>query len=132
MIRLSPPFLAGESVTFLRPAWNTDRYNNREADWSTATEYVAAGVGIAPGDTTEDLDGREQGITVDHTLYLTPDADGAFARGEFGDPLEVIATDDRVAFRGETHEIIGPVLMWVNPYSGARPGCVLRVTRTEG
>ena len=132
-VRVGPPFPNGEPVTIVRPAFVTDRYNNAAPDWDNASEFTLGGCAIAPGDTTEDTNGREAGLSVDHTLYLTPDVGtGIYGWSVYGQPLTAIRKTDRLRFRGEDHEVVGDVDVWVNPYTGERPGCVVRVTRTEG
>lgn len=132
-MRTGPPFPAGEQVDVVRPAFVTDRYNNREPDWDNATEFALTGCAIAPGNTTETTEGRESGQQVDHTLYVTPDAGtGIYGWSVYGEPLEAIWPTDRLRFRGRLSDVVGEIDVWVNPSSGNRPGCVVRTTRTEG
>ena len=132
-MRTGPPFPGGEQVTVVRPALTTDRYNNETPNWDDTTEFVLCGCAVAPGNITEDTEGRESGQRVDHTLYVTADvATGMLGWTAFGQPLEAIWPTDRLRFRGRLSDVVGEIDVWVNPSSGNRPGCVVRTTRTEG
>lgn len=126
-------FPHGETVVIVRPAMVTDRYNNSEPDWDNASEFTLASCGIAPGAPAEFTEGRESGIEVDHTLYVTPDAGtGIYGWSVYGEPLEAIWPSDALRFRGYTHAVVGSIQVWRNPFTGWRPGCVVLTKRTEG
>ena len=126
-------FPHGETVVIVRPATVIDRYNNETPDWDDTTEFVLKNCGIAPGASDEVTDGRELGLEVDFTVYVSPVAGtGIYGWSEFGEPIEAIQPSDRLRFRGQTHGVVGPIEVWRNPFTGWRPGCVVMTKRTEG
>lgn len=128
-----PPFTPGEPVVVVRPAMTADRYGNQTPDWTNTAEYELTGCAVAPGSMDEHLDGRESGVEVDHTLYVTADVGtGIYGWSVYGESLEAIWPTDRLRFRGEEHEVVGRVAIWEDPNTGYRPGCVVRTKRMEG
>ena len=126
-------FAHGEPVDIVRPVLVVDRYGNQAPDWTTPTTYRLARCAIAPGNQVEVTDGRESGVEVDHTVYVTPAAGtGIYGWTEFGEPVEAIRPTDRLRIRGEDHEVVGRIEVWQSPFSGWRPGCVVRTKRVEG
>lgn len=126
-------FAHGEPVVIVRPAMILDRDNNEAPDWDDVTEFTLPQCAIAPGAVFEDLDGREHGIEADFTIYVTPAAGtGIYGWSEYGEPIEAIWPTDRLRFRGDDHDVVGPIDVWVSPFTGWRPGCVVRTKRTEG
>ena len=126
-------FPHGEPVVIVRPETSTDRYGNRTLDWGETREFTLASCGVAPGAPEEEMRDREHGVVIDHTLYVTPDvATGVYGWSVYGESLEAIWPTDRLRFRGEDHEVVGRIRLWVSPFTGRRAGVVVSTRRVEG
>lgn len=109
--------MIGEPVVIITPGVATGRYGDEQPDWSTATSRTVAGAAFAPAGAAELNSGRTA-VIEEPTLYLPAGT--------------VVTAACRVQVRGSTYEAVGDPADWRNPFTGARPGVVLRLRRIEG
>lgn len=89
-----------DQVTVVRASLDdADRYGAQRRDWADATSTVLTGVSVQPMTATEATTDREYTATR-MTLYAPPDAD--------------LRATDRVVWRGDTYEVDGPPMTWVD------------------
>lgn len=106
-----------ETVTVLRAAATTDRYQNTVADWTDPVRTDVAGCMVAPRSSSEDNDGRTAMI-VGLTVYLPAGTD--------------LQPADRLEVRGVVYEVDGEPGDWRNPYTDTRAGLEVAVQRVTG
>ncbi len=104
--------MTGETVTVVRAAPATDRYNNVRADWSSASEVDVDGVVVAP---------RTVGVAGEPTAPGRPSAVEAGLTLWFPAGTPVLATD-RLRVRGELWDVDGVPSSWDPPWPGGAPG----------
>lgn len=109
--------MIGEPVTRLRRvADGVDRYGNPKY---TQQAQEMPGAAVAEGDAAEPREVGRDAVVVDRTLFW------------FGLAVDGRA-DDRWVVRGKTYESVGPAFEWVNPWSSATVGTVVRLRAVTG
>lgn len=110
-----PPYPHGETVTILHPgvASAPDEYGETTA---APTSEVVAGCAVAPGDSRENTL-QQPTVKVDWTVFMPS-----------GVTVEPAA---QVVVRDVTYEVEGEPEDWRNPFTGARPGIVVALTRSQ-
>lgn len=110
------------SITIVRPAWITDRYNSQRLDWEQATRTPVTGVSVQPTATTESAtEPRTQTVT-GWRVYTRAGVD-----------LDVRATDRVELATGVVCEVVGEVARWPHPIrSGAAHHIEFDLQRVRG
>lgn len=92
------------SITVVRPAWITDRYNSQRLDWEQATRTTVTGVSVQPTITTETTtEPRTQTVT-GWRVYTRAGVD-----------VDVRPTDRVELETGVACEVVGEVARWPHP-----------------
>lgn len=102
-------------LTILRPT-ERDEDGNRGEDTVAGT---LTGCAVAPR-TTADASLRASDTSREELDVFCPDIDAD------------VSTSDRVEYAGNVYEVDGLPQRWVNPFTGARPGCVIQISRQVG
>lgn len=107
----------GESVT-VHPyeADGSDPYGNPLEGFGEDIELV--GVAVAPRQQEEVSDTNRRMVAYGFDLYA-----------EFDAP---VGPHDEVTVRDVRCEVDGEIERWRNPFTGKKPGCLIRVKRVEG
>lgn len=114
------PFGHGETVTRVRAARVSDRYNseNVEYDWDDTTDVPIQGCGVALSSTVDPLLDARQAVDSDFTVFAPSGSD--------------INPDDRLVVRDLECEVVGRPFDWSNPFTGWTPGMVVQAKVREG
>ena len=114
-------FAHGETVTRLRGMATIDAYGDEATDWNAPQSLVIVGVAFDPGGSDEPVDaGHTQRVVTSPTLY-----DPTYADVEAGDRI-------RRNLTGITYEVDGNPAEWRSPFTGWRPGQVVKLKVVDG
>lgn len=114
------PFPAGETVTRLRATQTVNRFsgNADTPDWSNPDELEIEGCAFNPGTSTEPLETGRAAVLTQPEVYAPADSD--------------VLEGDRLVVRGITYEVEGHPADYRSPFTGWRPGLVVRLKAKEG
>lgn len=94
------PSYARQVVTRVRPAWVEDAHGNQVKDWENADRVTVAGCSVQPGETREELDGREA-VSTRWTVFAPPGSD--------------FRATDGVEVEGRLYAVNGEPQRWSSP-----------------
>lgn len=109
-------FAHGESVTRLRAPAGDGIHD--DFDWSAAVSTPLGGWAVDDTASTASVEPGREPVVSDFVLYRQEPAD--------------VASTDRLVVRGKTCEVQGNPSELVNPFTGWRPGQVVRAKIVEG
>lgn len=109
-------FAHGETVTRLRAPEADGLYD--EFDWSSAVPTPLDGWAVDDSASSMTVEEGREPVVSDFVLYRQ-------------EPADVVSTD-RLVIRGKTCRVQGNPSLPVNPFTGWRPGQVVRAKVVEG
>lgn len=113
-------FPYGETVTRLRATGSTtDPYSNEPVtNWAAPESLSLPGCAVADGGSVEPVEDARNAVLSDFDVIAPPGSD--------------VLPTDRLIVRGLTCDVIGRPFDWRSPFTGWRPGMVVRVKVVEG
>lgn len=115
------PFPHGETVTRQRADQVPNRYSGddeSEPDWQFYSELDIDGCAFNPGTSSEPLETGRNAVLTRPEVYAPPGAD--------------VLAGDRLVVRGVVYEVDGDPADWRSPFTGWRPGLVIRLKVKDG
>lgn len=107
-----------ESITVITADTSTDRYGDTVRDWSTPTSRTVTGCRVAPRTESRAEDNADRSAVVDGWTIYAP-------------PGTAIDAHDRIAVRGETHDVVGTPAVWSDTAT-IPAGVVVTTRRVQG
>lgn len=113
-------FAHGELVIRQRATPVLDPYSGEPTDysWDDPDLLDLPGCGFDPGGSVETSEVGRAPIVTQPTVYADPSAD--------------VLAGDRLVVRGRTWEVDGDPADWRNPFTGWRPGLVIKLKAVSG
>lgn len=105
---------AGETIVRIRATGGRDPYGDPTG---TDERTDIPGCGIAPEQTGETIGGGRLAVTSGLTVYAPPGTD--------------VLPSDRFEVRGVVYQVAGEAAGWTSPYTGARRGTTIPLTRVQ-